>query len=79
MKNYPAIIQQLEPVAGRLDSEIWGELRQLVESLETNLASAREEGRNLRIAVVGQMKAGKSSFLNAAFLAMTFCQKLIHR
>ncbi|MBK7300216.1 MAG: dynamin family protein [Moraxellaceae bacterium] len=67
MKNYPAIIQQLEPVVNQLDSEIWGELRQLVESLEANLAAAREEGRNLRIAVVGQMKAGKSSFLNAAF------------
>ena len=37
----------------------------IAKTLDTNLLVAQEEGRNLRIAIVGQMKAGKSSFLNA--------------
>ena len=67
MKNYAGLVQDLQPFSERLDSGYWGELCQQVENLESDLAAARVEGRNLRIAVVGQMKAGKSSFLNAAF------------
>lgn len=67
MKNYAMLVQVLAPFAERFDSGYWGELCQQVENLESALSAAREENRNLRIAVVGQMKAGKSSFLNAAF------------
>lgn len=49
-----------------IDADQFGTLQALIAGLEDNLKAAREEGRNLRIAVVGQMNAGKSSFLNAA-------------
>lgn len=41
------------------------ELRLLKKNYQINVEAAQQEGRNLKIAVVGQMKAGKSSFLNA--------------
>lgn len=41
------------------------ELRLLKKNYQINIEAAQQEGRNLKIAVVGQMKAGKSSFLNA--------------
>lgn len=64
MKN---ILVQLNDHTHVLDAEKFSELQGLINSLETNLQAAREEGRNLRIAVIGQMKAGKSSLLNSAF------------
>jgi len=41
------------------------ELNGLKKNYHINIEAAQQEGRNLKIAVVGQMKAGKSSFLNA--------------
>lgn len=41
------------------------ELKSLRKNYYINVEAAQKEGRNLKIAVVGQMKAGKSSFLNA--------------
>lgn len=41
------------------------DLRLLKKNYQINIEAAQQEGRNLKIAVVGQMKAGKSSFLNA--------------
>ena len=37
------------------------ELRLLKKNYQINIEAAQQEGRNLKIAVVGQMKAGKSS------------------
>lgn len=66
MQDYELSLQALLPHAPTLDAEQFGKLQSLIDGLQDNLNSVREEGRNLRIAVVGQMKAGKSSFLNAA-------------
>lgn len=41
------------------------ELKSLRKNYYINVEATQKEGRNLKIAVVGQMKAGKSSFLNA--------------
>lgn len=65
----------LQPHAATLDAEQFGELETTLSSLQNNIASIRAEGRNLRIAVVGQMKAGKSSFLNAAFFGSDMLPK----
>lgn len=62
------IVPTLAPYEAILDSAILDELRNLQASFDRDIAAAREQGRALRIAVVGQMKAGKSSFLNAALL-----------
>lgn len=43
--------------------------------LTKNVQAAQKEGRNLRIAVVGQMKAGKSSFLNALLFPVDILPK----
>jgi GTPase Era involved in 16S rRNA processing len=57
----------LTPHRAVIDSEQFDDLIASIEQFKKSVAGVREEGRNLRIAVVGQMKAGKSSFLNAAF------------
>lgn len=75
MKNLETLLLNLQPHAATLDGEQLGDLQALLDGLETSLAAAREEGRDLRIAVVGQMKAGKSSFLNAAFFGRDLLPK----
>ena len=62
------VLEALEPHKAFLDAAHIDDLRELQTRFDKNIAVAREEGRALRIAVVGQMKAGKSSFLNAALL-----------
>lgn len=60
------LIQNYQSVLFTSDSQkYFSELSNIAKTLDTNLLVAQEEGRNLRIAIVGQMKAGKSSFLNA--------------
>ncbi len=75
MNPYHALLSQLAPVKDWLDATDWPDLEQSVKQLDVNLAMAREADRNLRIAVVGQMKAGKSSFLNAAFFGFDLLPK----
>lgn len=60
------ILSTLSAHTGILNAEQFDELKAQAKNLQDNLRAVREEGRNLRIAVIGQMKAGKSSFLNAA-------------
>lgn len=67
MKYISTIPESLQPYQSVIDAEQFSGLQALLDGLQANLDAVREEGRNLRIAVVGQMKAGKSSFLNAAF------------
>ena len=50
-------------------------LSSLSNELDKNIQIAEQEGRNLRIAVVGQMKAGKSSFLNALLFSVDVLPK----
>ncbi|MFV3290285.1 dynamin family protein [Pseudomonas sp. NY11955] len=65
----------LAPHAAVIDAEQFSSLKELLDGLEVNLVANREQGRALRIAVVGQMKAGKSSFLNAAFFGRDLLPK----
>lgn len=61
--------QKLHNVLARFKADLSSndllELDIFFKDYENNLQSAIESDRNLRIAIVGQMKAGKSSFLNA--------------
>jgi hypothetical protein len=66
MKEFQQILKLLDPYADIIEAEALVELRGTEEKFRKDLAAAREQGRNLRIAVIGQMKSGKSSFLNAA-------------
>lgn len=75
MPNYQAILNALTPVSPSLDNIEWREMNEKIRSLEEAVALARNENRQLRIAVVGQMKAGKSSFLNAAFFGRDLLPK----
>lgn len=68
MQDFTFVLNDLRSQAAILDAGQFGNLQTLIDGLQDDLISAREKGRNLRIAVVGQMKAGKSSFLNAAIL-----------
>jgi hypothetical protein len=54
------------------------ELDDLTADLQTykrNLTGLEDTGRNLRLAIVGQMKAGKSSLLNALFFGANILPK----
>lgn len=66
MKELQQTLKMLEPHSDVIEAEPLADLRSMERQFNENLASIREEGRNLRIAVIGQMKSGKSSFLNAA-------------
>lgn len=66
IKPLLTLIQKYQSLLFAADSQKYlSELSNLTKTLDTNLLAAQEEGRNLRLAIVGQMKAGKSSFLNA--------------
>ena len=65
----------LAPHVAVIDAEQLSSLKALVDGLEGNLTAVCERDRDLRIAVVGQMKAGKSSFLNAAFFGRDLLPK----
>lgn len=73
--NIELLVKEIQLHADILDSTLLHEIQALAGELQYNLTAAREAGRNLRIAVVGQMKAGKSSFLNAAFFGRDLLPK----
>ncbi|MEX8499844.1 dynamin family protein [Leptothrix ochracea] len=76
MKNFIELLSNtLQDHADTLDAALLDEIRTMSGDLERNLVAARDENRNLRIAVIGQMKAGKSSFLNAAFFGRDLLPK----
>lgn len=66
MKDLQHILDALAPHADTLDSEALNELGATAQKFHKDLDALREKDRNLCIAVIGQMKSGKSSFLNAA-------------
>lgn len=68
-------LAMLNPHAAVIDAEQLSSLQALLDGMDVNLKAARERDRDLRIAVVGQMKAGKSSFLNAAFFGRDLLPK----
>lgn len=64
--NLSNILCKYQQVLFSSDAERYlSELRSLKKNYHINIEAAQQEGRNLKIAVVGQIKAGKSSFLNA--------------
>lgn len=73
--NIESLVKEIQSHAETLDATLLHEIQTLAGDLQSNLTAAREAGRNLRIAVVGQMKAGKSSFLNAAFFGRDLLPK----
>lgn len=55
----------LELEGGLLDESLSVEFQQNVQNMQDSFAEILEENRVLRLGVVGEVKAGKSSFLNA--------------
>lgn len=58
-------IEKLEPFLDLVGEDTVAVLRQRITELRRDAADASQENRLLRIGVVGQIKRGKSSFLNA--------------
>ena len=65
INNLKDISSMLEPGKELIDEEKVISFEHSVETLASNIDSIAEEGRNLRLGIVGEVKAGKSSFLNA--------------
>ena len=53
------------PFKTTIDRNILSSLTQLANSFEQTIAQAERQGRLLRIGIIGQIKRGKSSFLNS--------------
>ena len=58
-------IEKLTPFSDLIGESNLSELKGLLTELQRNIAGASQENRLLRIGVVGQIKRGKSTFLNA--------------
>ncbi|OOF01881.1 dynamin family protein [Salinivibrio sp. MA607] len=59
------VYSKYETYAKVLNDKTLADIRLLRDTLETDIANAKKENRVLRIGVVGQIKRGKSSFLNS--------------
>jgi Dynamin family. len=59
------IYSKYEPYTRVLDEKILGDISLLRDTFETDIENAKQENRVLRIGIVGQIKRGKSSFLNS--------------
>lgn len=75
MKKLEKLVSSLNPHLDIIDGDQLDDLQALLGRLRAGLAAHQEEGRNLRIAVIGQMNAGKSSFLNAALFGRDLLPK----
>lgn len=70
-----AITSVLNATAVTSYSSKIAEIMRTQEELNNNLESVTQQGRALRIAIVGQMKAGKSSFINALLFPLDILPK----
>lgn len=59
------IFSKYDQCAGSIDEKILGDISLLRDTFETDIENAKQENRVLRIGIVGQIKRGKSSFLNS--------------
>lgn len=59
------IYSKYEPYTRVIDEKILGDISLLRDTFETDIENAKQENRVLRIGIVGQIKRGKSSFLNS--------------
>lgn len=66
---YLSTAQKMETALSKhqelFDSEKFDEFKHITDALEQNIQLAQQQSRKLSIGIVGAMKAGKSSFLNA--------------
>lgn len=73
--NLDAITSVLNATAVTSYSSKIAEIMRTQEELNNNLESVTQQDRALRIAIVGQMKAGKSSFINALLFPVDILPK----
>lgn len=59
------IISGLENYKGFVSDDNFLAFKDRISTMKINIEAAKEEGRKLKIGIVGEVKAGKSSFLNA--------------
>jgi GTPase Era involved in 16S rRNA processing len=72
MKNYGELIAKVEEIGKNLDeykplvdADLINIFQSCSRTLEKDIGDIVEDGRNLRVGIIGAVKAGKSSFLNA--------------
>lgn len=65
MQNLDQIALQLEEAKLLINDEVILNFQKQVQKLKSNIDNIKKEGRNLQIGIVGEVKAGKSSFINA--------------
>ncbi|HCH0716080.1 TPA: dynamin family protein [Vibrio parahaemolyticus] len=59
------VYSRYEPHTRVVDEKILGDIGLLRDTFETDIENAKQDNRVLRIGIVGQIKRGKSSFLNS--------------
>lgn len=59
------IIRDLKGYSSYYDENTFNEFKSIFESLPVKIENSRKENRALKIGIVGEVKAGKSSFLNS--------------
>lgn len=64
-KKINNIYSKYEPYTSVIDEKILGDISLLRDTFEADIENAKHENRVLRIGIVGQIKRGKSSFLNS--------------
>lgn len=63
--KYEKIYKQIEKYESLLNKDTMNEIKEFSDNIRHKIEDARQEGRLLRIGIVGEVKAGKSTFLNA--------------
>lgn len=59
------IVEELETFQGCYSTDLFLAFKERLEGLKSKVEASLKEGRALKIGIVGEVKAGKSSFLNA--------------
>ena len=59
--------KQYQPYEQVIDKNLLGNMRLLADNFKKDAENAKDENRLLRIGIIGQIKRGKSSFLNSLF------------
>lgn len=65
--NLDQTLIKLEPFQDFTDTALMQTLQRQIKTIQSNIETNFREGRKLSIGIMGTMKAGKSSFLNALF------------
>jgi len=65
LENYEKLIDKLKPYQDVAEIQ-YNNLNEMIRSFKKDIEHLKKSNRNLTIAIIGQVKAGKSSFLNAS-------------